>query len=226
MTAPRSIGYAAISRKPNHNLLDDSYRVKPVRLIHILFFVLLATAWVIAGCGHTKSATVGDRAQGRNSQPGDQQQRIEDLTRALRVLGSGTGDAEAVRVANTSVTYSAELARNYRSVRPPELHNILVRLGLKKRGLCYHWADDLLAKLRELDLVHLHLQRAVTHQGSDLYEHHSVVVTAKGRAFQDGIVLDPWRSSGELFWAPVSGDRHPWVPLNGHDRSVGGADTR
>ena len=195
---------------------------------HLVYMCMLWPLVVIGpiGCNHTAPPPNHIRAAKLGPPQSNHLQRIDSLTRALLGLGNGTGPTEAEQVAKTSVTYSAELARHYRTVRPPELHNILVRLGLKKRGLCYHWADDLLARLEKLDLVNLHLQRAVTHQGSDLYEHHSVVVTSSKGTFEEGIVLDPWRSSGELFWAPVSEDRHPWVPLNAQAPSKNGKSAR
>jgi hypothetical protein len=46
-------------------------------------------------------------------------------------------------------------------------------------------------------------------------EHYAVVITAPGQSLKSGIVLDPWRNSGELFWAPVHGDgQYAWVPLH------------
>jgi hypothetical protein len=43
-----------------------------------------------------------------------------------------------------------------------------------------------------------------------MHEHNSVVVTAKGQPFQQGLVLDAWRHSGRLHWTPVIADRYPW----------------
>jgi len=43
-------------------------------------------------------------------------------------------------------------------------------------------------------------------------EHSTLVVAAKGKGVPDGIVLDPWRFSGELFWSHVKDDKkYPWV---------------
>jgi hypothetical protein len=47
-----------------------------------------------------------------------------------------------------------------------------------------------------------------------LLEHNGIVVTAKGQRFEDGIVLDPWRKGGRLWWGTLQQDkRHPWKPL-------------
>ncbi len=40
-----------------------------------------------------------------------------------------------------------------------------------------------------------------------------MIVSAAGDPLQQGIVLDPWRNSGELFWAPTLTDiDYPWQP--------------
>jgi hypothetical protein len=65
-----------------------------------------------------------------------------------------------------------------------------------------------------LELKNFQLHWGVAHRGSELREHNSVVVTARGQKFEEGIVLDPWRNSGELYWARVKNDRYPWKERN------------
>jgi hypothetical protein len=117
---------------------------------------------------------------------------------------------EAGQVAQTAIQYSSYLAREYELVRPAILHNVLVRIGFKNRGLCHHWTLDLMKQLELLKLKSYQLFWGVAHRGSELREHNSVVVAGKGQRFEDGIVLDPWRNSGELYWTPVKNDRYPW----------------
>jgi hypothetical protein len=46
----------------------------------------------------------------------------------------------------------------------------------------------------------------------NLGEHNAVVVTAKGQPFSEGIVLDAWRDSSDLFFTKVEEDReYFWV---------------
>ncbi|HOC52079.1 MAG TPA: hypothetical protein PKI07_13410, partial [Verrucomicrobiota bacterium] len=42
-------------------------------------------------------------------------------------------------------------------------------------------------------------------------EHSSVVLTAPGQPFEQGIVLDAWRRSGRLYWSGVKEDKYPWI---------------
>jgi hypothetical protein len=42
------------------------------------------------------------------------------------------------------------------------------------------------------------------------------VVTAKGKDFFEGIVLDPWRDSGRLYWISVKEDKYHWEKRENH----------
>ena len=132
------------------------------------------------------------------------QDDLADLNRQADML-------EARQIAETAITYSGNLAKEYELVRPAILHNVFVRMGLKDRGLCYHWTEDLIKRLQSLDLKTYQLHWGVAYRGSELREHNSVVVTATGEAFEKGMVLDPWRNSGDLYWALISTDTYPWV---------------
>ncbi len=135
-----------------------------------------------------------------------------DLAQRLRCLGPRVASFEAAQAAEVACAYSLELARNYRVGPPPALHNILVNTGFRERGLCYHWADDLSAKLQSLNLKTLQLRRAVARLETRR-EHSSIVITAPGQPFDHGIVLDAWRKAGQLFWGPVKEDRYPWIEV-------------
>jgi len=134
-----------------------------------------------------------------------------DLAARLARLGPQVEPREAKLIADTACAASLELAKEYRVVPPAGLQNMLVNLGIKDRGLCYHWAEDLEARLRALQITSLELHRAVARRATRR-EHNALVVTAKGGQFGNGIVLDAWRYCGSLYWADVSKDRYPWVP--------------
>ena len=140
-------------------------------------------------------------------------EKIKQLEYALLDLDATVDKTEAHKVAETAVRESAVLAEEYQLVRPAIAHNLLVAMGIKDRGLCYHWTEDLMKRLQALDLKSLQLYWGVAHRGSELREHNCVVITAKGQPFYRGIVLDPWRNSGNLFWAQVTQDSYPWKVL-------------
>jgi hypothetical protein len=140
-------------------------------------------------------------------------EKVNQLEHELVALSETIDKSEAMIVAETAVRESAVLAEEYQLVRPAAAHNLLVVMGLKDRGLCYHWTEDLMKRLQTLDLKSLQLHWGVSYRGSELREHNCVVVTAKGQSFFNGIVLDPWRNSGNLFWAQVTKDSYPWKVL-------------
>jgi hypothetical protein len=112
---------------------------------------------------------------------------------------------EAERFAQCAYVTSRRLAREYRVVFPPALHNILVNTGIRKRGLCYQWTEDLMRQLDALKLETLELHWGEAFAGT-FSENNGVVVTAKGQPFEQGIVLDAWRYQGQLFWSTLRAD--------------------
>jgi len=72
------------------------------------------------------------------------QAKIVALKNELLHLGSSVDVYEAYDLAKSSVNYSYFLAQKYRAIDSPWLQNTLVNLGLKERGLCHEWAEDLL----------------------------------------------------------------------------------
>ncbi len=133
-----------------------------------------------------------------------------DLAGKLRGLGPSVDRHEAALTAETACAYSLELARQYRVVRPALFHNVLVNIGVRQRGLCFQWADDLSAKLQTIHLRTLEIRRGVARLNTRR-EHSSVVLTAPGQPFEQGIVLDAWRRSGRLYWSDVQEDKYPWI---------------
>ena len=144
--------------------------------------------------------------------PEQRQEKARRLSHDLQQLSPSISASEADKLAVTAIETSAELARDFKPLRFPWMNNGLVNTGLRKRGLCYQWRDDLFPHLHRLNLktMDLHLTSA---RRATLLEHNGIVVTAKGQRFEDGIAIDPWRHCGVLAWAKVSEDRYPWKPL-------------
>jgi len=178
------------------------------RSLHLLALnVLLAVlvVFLFSGCSASRSSLPMGEAQ--------IDAKVARLQANLKDLGKDTDNAEARRVAQTAVFYSFRLAEEYRVAPPARWHNLLIQMGFKERGLCFHWTEDLMKHLLALDLKTYQLHWGVAHKGSELREHNSVVVTAREQPFEKGLVLDPWRNAGDLYWAAVSQDSYPWEPL-------------
>ena len=181
----------------------------------LLLFVVFLSACV-SGHHSGQVASESDKLQDRRKAE-TQWSKVSSLRDDLAALNRQANLPEARRVAETAIQYSSYLADQYRLVRPAILHNLLVRTGLKDRGLCHHWTADLMKRLQLLELKNYQLYWGVAHRGSELREHNSVVVVANGQRFEEGIVLDPWRNSGELYWALLKNDRYPWKERPRHE---------
>lgn len=144
-----------------------------------------------------------------SGQPGTSPQVLAER---LRGLSPVVDQREATLAAETACTYSLELARQYRVVPPAIWHNVLVNVGIRQRGLCFQWADDLSARLESLHLRTLKVRRGVARLETRR-EHSSVVLAAPGQAFHQGIILDAWRHSGRLYWSGVKEDKYPWIEV-------------
>jgi hypothetical protein len=131
-------------------------------------------------------------------------QNLEDL-----LVGVGASTSEAKKLSHVAHKTTLLLKSQYGSTLPPRWHNTLVNLGLKSRGLCWHYAHDLHANLAPLT-KQLEAIIVVAHLDSYWQEHSAVVLTCKGCEIGKGIVLDAWRDSNGLFYLPVTKDSYPW----------------
>jgi hypothetical protein len=139
--------------------------------------------------------------------PTIEQQRIADLSFAIRSLSADIDPAEARRAAQIAITYSQQLAQQYEITDSPLMHNFLVNIGVKERGLCVDWTSDLLVRLQQERFYSLKLHWGIAnYETAFRIEHSTVIISARGNSLDQGLVLDPWRYSGYLFWAPTLHD--------------------
>lgn len=165
-------------------------------------FMLSLPALGLAGCG----AGMAERPRPAT------EAEVQRLSQLIASLDFHVNNAEAYRAADVALSESFRLAQEYEIEDPPLTHNTKVNLGIKQRGLCYHWADDLERRLKRENFQTLDLHRAVANWDNILLEHSTVIISASGHGFEDGIVLDPWRKGGVLFWALVRDDtRYIWT---------------
>ena len=158
--------------------------------------------------------------------PAQDEKSIADLRNALVALSPRTVDPrEAELLSETAHHTSRQLAREYGVDGDPAVHNYLIHIGVKKKGICADYTHDIGARLRELRFKTL-----VLHWGTawekESDENNALIVTAQNQSFYDGIVLDGWRRAGRLFWRAVKDDaeyetgRHGFLGhLGGHART-------
>lgn len=119
---------------------------------------------------------------------------------------------ESLNLAIGVVDEIGRLKSKYKSFAIPIVHNMLIDVGLKKRGACKHWAEDLLTFLRttKRDFFYVTWGEA---NPKKMTEHNVAVIYPNHASFYDGLLIDPWRTSGKPFWIPVKKDKHyKWNP--------------
>jgi len=136
--------------------------------------------------------------------------KIEKLSTMIIDLNTTIDRYEAKDIASRAVRYSKYLAKKYRVVSPPLWHNTLVNLGIRKRGLCYQWTEDLLSYLliKKYQTIQFYVVGASI---GSYFEHNALAISAKGSTLKRAILLDAWRGSGNLYFIEIYKDkRYKW----------------
>ncbi len=165
---------------------------------------LLVTALGLAGCA----------APREGPPPPGTAAEIDELRLGLLALGPDVDPEEAARAARLTYETTHRLALEYQIVDPPLVHNAKVNAGLKPRGLCWHWSVDLGARLEQENFETLEVHYAIANAFNPFrIEHSTAILSSRGDSMYDGIVVDPWRKGGVLFWSPIAEDvRYDWQP--------------
>jgi len=139
---------------------------------------------------------------------------ITALENSILALGPEVDPDEAARAARIAYEHTHRLAIEYEITDPPLIHNMKVNAGLRPRGLCWHWAEDMETRLALEEFETLDLHRAIANSHTRLLiDHSTVLISRRGDSMGEAIVLDPWRKGGVLFWAPIGEDTaYDWVP--------------
>jgi hypothetical protein len=148
------------------------------------------------------------------------QAKVQELSYLLASLDKDISQKEATQLSKDIFYKTRELTEEFEMTSPPQFHNFLVTVGVREKGLCYHWSDALYLYLLEknYDSFEFHLMGA--NIGEYLYEHNAMIVVAKGGKIQEGIIIDPWRNAGELYFCKVGDDpKYSWKhrPIRGCD---------
>jgi hypothetical protein len=172
----------------------------------LVALAMVAILSLLQGCARS--------APGLDLPPDVERQRVSELGNAIKTLGDEISAEEAERAARIAFSYSRKLAGQYNISGSALFHNMLVNMGVRSRGLCIHWTADLITRLKQEQFQTLDLHWAIANYESMFrLEHSTVIVSSVGDSLQQGLVLDPWRNSGELFWSPTLEDEnYGWVP--------------
>ena len=141
------------------------------------------------------------------------------LANKIAALSPRVDREEANLLAQCAYVTVSQLRRQYRMFGTPILNNFLIYHGIRKRGYCYQWSEDLLIALDRLKLTSLELHWGEYDPGT-WRENNCIVVTAKGQPFQRGIMLECWRHLGHLYCGPVASDYEHYVENSAYARFV------
>jgi hypothetical protein len=160
--------------------------------------LFLCSFLVLAACSATPPDDRGPSKSLRGSPPPGNEADIAALTVAIQALGPEVDPEEAARAARISYEHTYTLAIDYQITDPALIHNIKVNMGLKPRGLCKHWAEDMEKRLLVEDFQTLTIHRGIGRLVG--VDHSTAIISRVGDDMYDGIVVDPWRKGGRLTW--------------------------
>lgn len=151
--------------------------------------------------------TTGCAIQPKTGVPAASPSEVAALADSIHSLGPKVDPQEAKTAAQAAFEHAQHLSVLYQVTDAPLIHNTKVNLGLRNRGLCWHWARDMESRLKQTDLKTLDLHMARSKPQSFRIGHSTLIISAKGDKHTDGIVLDPWRNGGKVFWRATKADK-------------------
>lgn len=132
------------------------------------------------------------------------------LKNDILFLSDKVKEDEAKQLSEIFIYHSHFLALRYNINSSAYWHNILVNAKIKKRGLCYHYVKDLIKELQKNTYDNVDIYWMV-HKKNTYLEHNVLLLTAKNQSLSTGIVLDPWRYTGKLYWSSIQEDqKYKW----------------
>ena len=128
------------------------------------------------------------------------------LSKLLQSLGKSIPQDEAMHLSQDIFHETQKLTKEFELTSPPLFHNSLVNIGLREKGLCYHWSDALYAHFIQKKYPSFAFHLVGANIGEYFSEHNALVIVAKGGSIKNGILIDPWRHSGKLYFSKVEDD--------------------
>jgi len=139
------------------------------------------------------------------------QNGIQELAALLQTLDSRIPSSEAQALSQEVFLETRKLAQKFNPVSEPHVNNFLINAGLKEQGLCYEWSDALYLHFKQLSYPDFEFHLLVANQGEYFFEHNVMAVMAKDSEVMDGVIIDPWRKPGEVYFSKVKEDtRYTW----------------
>lgn len=162
------------------------------------YFSLLLVAFSLFGCSVKSSSPAPSN--------------VKRLSQTLQGLDANISLEEADYLAWDIYRKAEELTEKFELVSPPQFHNFLVNVGVREKGLCYHFSDALYIHLKSQGYEAFDFHLVGANIGKYWSEHNALVVVPKACRsekciLKSGILIDAWRDSGKVYYAKLSEDR-------------------
>jgi len=158
------------------------------------FFKLLLLLLLLEGCSVTPKPYTSVQ--------------LDHFAQQLHRLDTTIPYNESLRLARLLHAKSRVLIKRYALTSPPVWHNFLVNIGLKEKGLCYHWSNALYITALQGNFPHYRFHKVGANIGEYWSEHNALAITVEGQKVVDGLLVDAWRDSGRLYVCRVKEDTH------------------
>jgi len=118
--------------------------------------------------------------------------------------------SEADAIAKEVIDALYALSQKWRIGNSAIISNMLINMGLKEKGFCYHYVANLRKTLMKRAWSEYEVRWGTAWENT-YRENNALVITAKNQPFEKGLAIDAWRTAGRPFWTSVKNDRFPWV---------------
>jgi len=143
--------------------------------------------------------------------PQVKQNSIRELSFLLQSLDQHIPFKEAERLSVDIFQQTEKLRKKFDPVSEPHFNNFLINTGLKEQGLCYEWSDALYTYFRKQHYLDFEFHLLVSNKGEYFFEHNVLVVVARNGKVMEGVIIDPWRAPGSLYYSTVKADvKYRW----------------
>ena len=105
--------------------------------MHRFHFKYLLLLFLLVGCANTVTPPT--------------QTEVNKLTTLFRILNITITQDEALKLSQDIFWKTEDLRKEFGRTSSPYWHNFLVNIGMRNKGLCYHWSDALYVYLSAKD---------------------------------------------------------------------------
>jgi len=158
-------------------------------------YILITVLFFLSGCS----------IKYNNIQVSYHDKQAVKLQNMITSLENTIDKNEAQDLAVFSLSYTKKLANSYGLVLSPNFQNFLINIGVKKKGYCYNYADDLGYALVQRGYQSFDIYRII-HKKGTIFEHNAIMITPHYTT-QKGVILDGWRNAGKLYFDTLKNDR-------------------